>query len=60
MNFKPGSSRDSTQQFLDDVSKVVDYHRSEGDVTFIEMFGCLEYVKASLIAEMNEDNEEEE
>lgn len=60
MNFTPGDSRDSTQQFLDDVAKVVDYHRSEGDVTFIEMFGCLEWIKASLIAEMNEEDEEEE
>ncbi len=48
-------SKEAQDHMITTIRKVLDTTRQEFDITFSDMLGCLEFVKAELIREMEVD-----
>lgn len=54
-------TRRSIAQLQDDITRVIDYHRTENLLTFAEILGVLEFIKRDLLHEESvQDLEDEE
>ena len=53
-------TRRSVIQLMHDLESVLDRHRMESSLTYVEMVGALEFVKADLIEETQQEADEEE
>lgn len=49
----------AVDSFLAELSRVIEYHRDEWELTYSEAIGCLEITKAHLMREIFEDDEDE-
>lgn len=57
---KPMSQRDQQLAFTSDIEMVIDRYRAEFELTLSSAVGVLEVVKHKLIAEILEDDEDDE
>lgn len=53
------SDRPGNNDFTEKIHKAIDYCREEWDMTYSEIIGCLEVVKADILDEMKDESEEE-
>jgi len=47
-------SKDSTEKFFQKVQEDIEYFRKEFDLTYAELLGALELIKADIIKEIQE------
>lgn len=53
------ADRECNNAFVQRIHDAIDYCRQEWDMTYSEVVGCLEIVKADILDEMKEEAEDE-